>query len=533
MATQYSGTVVAQTFVGTDPDTILNGIHTALLAAGWTDLPRFRAKNRFRNLPSFNNYGMGNVVILGGVSYTFGGAGVPIGLTAAQTMANFSAAVSGDVNFESPFGGQFEIAVDGAGAAGILVVGRNNGLTQNNLAFGIVPVGIGTWDTPVSSGGGYEMQSAKTPHGLQCRVQLIGEYSVPAGAIVAHVYITSNTEEFTSNPITLLAGPPFYQIVADPYQFFVSVPGSTIVNNSACTGVPYLPDFLRPQEIHTATTTLSTPIVCQTSAPHNLVNGQTILLMEAQQTVTVTNTVTSPNPFTPGYLEFIASNDFKNSDVIVFTSGNPQDGAYLIRNVTSTQFTGDNSFGVVGLSGTATGPAHTMIGQWTVTVVDGTHFQLNGSSGSGFPYVNDSAVFAIDRHLARCIWGAASDGGTNFRSSLTVNNSTQTALLNQSGQSYQTIGQDVMRFLLAGVIGANPLKFSNNLAIAMEPILAAGVNGILSQPLAIGQLWDAVINGQAQIVDLTCTMDGHTFVCYSTQPGDGTDYQGSLWLAKT
>ena len=68
---QYSGTVINDSFTGQSTQSILDGIKTALLAAGWTLYNRHRATATFFNSPFNAMPGAGDYVVIGQTLYKF------------------------------------------------------------------------------------------------------------------------------------------------------------------------------------------------------------------------------------------------------------------------------------------------------------------------------------------------------------------------------------------------------------------------------------------------------------------------------
>ena len=214
--------------------------------------------------------------------------------------------------------------------------------------------------------------------------------------------------------------------------------------------------------------------------------GPIIQILEARETMGVNGSFISVSPSALGNTYLEAGTDFQNGDVIQLTgSGSSTDGTFKIHNVVAFNapsgipgFTLDNTFGVSGLGGTIVGPAHSINGTWQVTIVDATHFTLNGSVGTGIQYLINTGLVAELNHIARCIWGfGATNSFVNLRNALRSDSNAQFIAVN--GASYNQLGPGdpgAPRFVYAGLAGAQ-LSYTNNCAILMEPLLAAGLDG--------------------------------------------------------
>lgn len=546
MAIQYSGIIIQSTFSGASVNSILNGIHTALLNASWVDLPRFRAHNQFNNLPFFSNVGNGTTRLVGGTPYQFLSNAtlcpeVQIELLPGPTYMNWATCINeSDPHFNAKFGGDVTVATDPNGPAYLYVVGNTVGTSLNNLVCTTESLNFGQWTSSVTYGGGWELISVPTtPGNLQMRVRLVADF-VPNVGVVANIYVTSAVEDLVSQPITLNASPTTeYTITADPYQFFIYEQGSAAQLSSASAGTPYLYGTMLPQGIHTVSNPTGTTITCGTLTPHNLSTGQRIHILEAQELLEVASMQISGFPNALGDIQFICENDLIPGDVIQYISGisDPHDGYYSVSNTGSGQFTCDNTYGagwMAGLNGTCKTVANAINGIWIVTVIDSLTFSLNNSKGSGFPYIADTALFAAPGHIARAIWAFGSDGVFNLRVALHSDNNAQFIALNTSSFNKLPPGDRAApRFAFTG-LSANPLNYSDGCGVLMEPLIAAGTGGEGSDPQIFGQLWDAALVSSSATLDLTNVLDAHQISAYSVDAGSGFPYglskQGSLWI---
>ena len=552
MAIQYTGSVQTQTFSGSSINSILDGIKNGLTAAGWTRVKnRFRAQNVFTNEPFFFNAFDGEVRSIGGTTYTFLNQAlvcptVQIEAAAPATIFNWGQQVNTcDSTFYSPFAGQVTAQTDPRAPSYLYIVAQQDGSAANNQLCTLQSANFGTWNSLVTYGGGWEMISAATPQGLQMRVQVICDFIFGVG-IVPHIYISSALGDVVSQPITINVQNVTYTIVADPYQFFISVNGATNAFTSASGGTPYLYPIMAPLVISSVVAPLNGPITCQTSHPHGLANGPNgtgpiIQIFEAQETMGVNGSNVSSLPNALGNIFLQAGSDFQNGDVIKLTgSGSSTDGSFVIHNVvpysslTNTPgFTLDNTLGVNGLGGTIIGPAHSINGTWQVTVIDTTHFTLNGGVGTGIQYVASSGLVATSGHIGRCIWAfGSSSNTTNLRINLSSSNgNAQFFAIN--GASYNQLGYNdsaTPRFVFPGLAG-QALNYSNGCAMFLEPLLATGPDGATGQAQVLGQLWDAVLVTGAFTPDQLSSVDSHNISAYSNDTGERPDIkQGSLWI---
>lgn len=555
MAIQFSGAIQIQTFSGASINSILDGIKNGLTAGGWTRVKnRFRAQNVYTNEPFFFNSFDGEVRTIGGTAYTFlnhalGCPTVQIEAGAPATVFNWGQQVNTcDPVFYSPFAGQVTAQTDPRAPAYLYLVAQQDGTAANNLPCTLQSANFGTWNSGVTYGGGWEMLSVATPQGLQMRVQVICDFIFGVG-LVPHIYISSALGDVVSQPIILNVQNVTYTIVAGPYQFFISVNGNADAFTSASGGTPYLYPITAPLVISSVVAPLNGPLTCQTSQPHGLVNGPNgtgpiIQIFEAQETMGVNGSNVSSLPSALGNTFLQAGSDFQNGDVITLTgSGSATDGGFVIHNVIPFNapvgqvpgFTLDNTLGINGLTGTIVGPAHSINGTWQVTVIDTTHFSLNGAVGTGILYVANSGLVAESGHIARCIWAFGSSGNyTNLRINLSSSNG-NAQFITVNGASYNQLdGYDdpaTPRFVFPGLAG-QALNYSNGCAMLMEPLLAAGLDGATGQALVLGQLWDAALVTGAFLPDQTSSVDSHTFSAYSNDTGGEFPAikQGSLWI---
>ncbi len=555
MGIQYSGGPnIQNTFSGASVNSILDGIHNGLLDAGWSDLPRFRAHNNFDNFSFgfYTNAANGGVRSIGPTSYLFLNNAtvcpeVQIEAQAPGTFVNWAACVNAvDPIFYAPFGGQVTVAADPNGPSYLYIVAQEVGTSANNLTCTAESFNAGNWESTVTFGGGWECVSQLTPNGLQMRVQMICDFVFGVG-IVADIYIASAVEDVVSEPIQLTVSPNItYTIVADPYQFFIYQQFSTAELTSASGGTPWIYGTMVGQTIGNIVNPLNSTIQCTTAAPHGLTTGERIQILEARQTLGISNITVSDLANALGNAQFGCGNDLLNGDVIQYVSGvgSPADGYYQINNVLppippstlSQGFTLNFTYGPTfdGLSGTCNTIMRSVIGEWVVTVIDSFNFTLNGSNGTGFTYIENSAIFAPPGHIARAIWACGSSNSTNFRTALrSINNAQFVAINRASFNILQSNDTASPQFVFAGING-QPMNYSNGCAILMEPLIAAGPGGAGSNPQVFGQLWDAMLVTAAATPDLTNSLDGHNISAYSNDAGlalpFGTVKQGSLWI---
>ena len=555
MALQYTGSVQTNTFSGASVNSILDGIKNGLGAGGWTLVKnRFRAHNTYTNLPFFVNPFNGELRTIGGINYEF--LNTAIGCPTVQiepapdgSMFQWALIVNTcDPVFTAPFGGQVKAQTNPVAPAYLYIVAQQDGSAANNLPCTLQSANYGTWDSGVTFGGGWEMLSAQTPQGLQIKVQAVCDFIFGVG-IVPHIYIASVLEVVVSQPIQLAVGNYTYTVTADPYQFFISQAGSINAFTSASGGTPYLYPITKPLVISGVAAPLNGPITCQTGAPHGLVNGPNgtgpiIQIFEARETMGVSGSNPSSLPSALGNTFLDVGADFQNGDAIKLTgSGSSTDGTFIIHNVVPFDapigqvpgFTLDNTFGVSGLSGTVVGPAHSINGTWQITVVDTTHFTLNGGVGTGIQYVASSGLMAEAGHVARCAWGfGSSNNSNNLRNSLISNANAQFMLVNSASYNATPFNDPATpRFVFCGLAGA-PLTYSNHCNIMIEPLLAAGIDGSNSPARVIGQLWDAALIAGSFPPDQLSSVDLHNILAYGNDPGAprafGNILQGSLWI---
>lgn len=547
MAIQYTGNCVTTSFSGASINSILDGVKTALVAGGWTLVKnRFRAFNVFTNEPFLANPSNGELRGIGSQTYTFVNVfvacpEVQITPSASGTMFNWALEINTcDPVFNSPFGGQVSALTDPRSPSYLYIVAQQDGTAANNLPCTLQSSNFGHWQSPVTFGGGWELVSHPTPSGLQMKVQAVCDFIFGVG-IVAHLYIASVLEDVVSQPIQIAVNPVTYTITADPYQFFFYQNGVTDALTSASGGTPYLYSITAPQAIAVVSAPAGGTITCVTASPHGLVNNQRIQIFESVQGIGVINSGVSSFPNALGNTFLNLQSDWQNGDVVQYVSGThaPQDGTYQINNVTqvgstNAGFTLDNTYAASGLSGTVAGPAHSINGEWLVTVVDAMTFTLNGGIGSGFSYQTNSALFVKAGQIGRCIWAFGSNDNQNLRNSLRSDANAQFFAIN--GASYNQLQQGDLaapRFVFPGLNG-RPLNYTNGCAILMEPLLAAGLDGASSQSKVLGQLWDAVLITGAFTSDQQTSVDGHAISAYSNDQGSQfpspSVRQGSLWI---
>ncbi len=541
---QYSGTRINQSFTGATEQSIHDGIHSALLAAGWTDLNRFRAFAAFANSPGTGNPGDGAWVQIGSTIYQFysstppsnGSIPVQQGANAGVTYGRLQTAINAnDPLFNSPFGGNFAAPFN---FSGVTLLAKNFGTSSNNVVLSTSSAAVGAWFTDsqgsspasVTSGGGWEVQSQASVGGIAFRVQLVGDINVGGTfPTFANVYVSSLLEEVKSVAFSLTINPVLqYRIICDPYQFFVFAQESTTAHTNVAGGVPFLQSFLTPLTITAATA--ATPVVCTTSAPHGLTTGTTISIEEGLEVCTVTSLGTQSSGPHAGEILVNANNDFQNGDVVQLATGDARvDGVYTIANASASSFSLNKSLGGPSDSGTAGGIAHWLNGSWQVTVVDSLNFSLNTSVGAGKqPYVSGTALMAPPGQLCRAIW--SDYGDINF--SLRNSSGSDSIFMALNSASYAAGGFDVsnLRLVIPGLAG-RALNFSNGCSVITEPLLAAGPNGAGTAALVFGQLWDAAVICSAYILDLESNFDTHNYHQFNNVVGDSTDFQSSLWLA--
>lgn len=554
MAIQYStgggpgGPRVNDSFTGQSAQSILNGIRTALLAAGWTEYANGRARAVFANGPSGDNPGNNNWIQIGSTVYKFYNSVVPTDgsipiFVGSGTLAPLAyervqtAILDFDPLFYCPFGGQFPIA---SALSGFTIVASGSGTNFNNAPLAVDNPNTGAWftdttlsvGTNVSVGGGWELESQHTPSGLGLRVRLVEETIAGQGQL-ANLYVTTLLEDATSQNFQLTINPVLtYRIICGPYQFFIFASESTTALESISGGVPYLQSFLQPNTITAATST--NPVTCTTINAHGLATLQTISIEEAIEVATITGMSTVPTPsLQAGNILCACANTFQQGDHVRLVTGTVLDGVYSISNVNSSQFSLDNTSVQFGTAtGACYGPKHSVNGTWTVTVVDNFNFKLNGSVGSGSqPYLADSGLVAPPGSLNRAIWSVGSSASPNLRSGLNGAGASQFFALNSA--SYGILSnqdQANPRLVMPGLTG-RPLNFSNGCAAVIEPLIAAGPNGAGTPPLVFGQLWDSAIVTTMYTLDIETTFDNHNYHLFSTQLGDSQHYQGGFFVA--
>jgi len=472
---------------------------------------------------------------------------VQIEPSASGSIFNWSLQINAcDPLFYSPFGGQVPAQTDARAPSYLYIVAQHDGTVGNNQACTLQSANFGTWQSGVTFGGGWEMVSAITPEGLQIKVQAVCDFIFGVG-IVADIYISSVLEDVISQPIQINVQNVAYTVTADPYQFFLYQNGSANAFTSASGGTPYLYSITAPLLISSVVAPLNGSVTCQTASPHGLVNGPNgtgpiIQIFEARETMGVSGSNVSSLPSALGNTFLQAASDFQNGDVIQLTgSGAATDGTFKIHNVIpfnalsgTPGFTLDNTLGVSGLGGTIIGPAHSINGSWQITVVDTTHFVLNGAVGTGIQYVANTGLVAAANHIARCLWGFGSNSNYNLRNSLRSDSNAQFICVN--GASYNQLNQGdpaAPRFIYPGIPG-QPLRYSNGCAVLMEPLLAAGLDGTSSHAQVLGQLWDAALITGAFMTDQQSAVDAHNFSAYCNDQGQTFPLplilQGSLWI---
>jgi hypothetical protein len=208
--------------------------------------------------------------------------------------------------------------------------------------------------------------------------------------------------------------------------------------------------------------------------------------------------------------------------------------------------TGDNVF-VCDIYGNADAN-----GFWTnVTVVDSTHIQLNGSSGSGA--YSSGGLLAGDGQLARCAWfqgDSFAEGGTfRYSGSSAINYYTtapyqyQVHFINQAMTNPNGNGASIQSLALTAapapyqgndrlgrsasyltVFGGYPVLIDTQLCLPLS-----SSSGVL--PVVVGQLWDSFITMENVPVDKeVSSFLGKRWLQFTNSQ---TGLIISLWIAKT
>jgi len=546
LSIQYSGTVINDSFTGQSVQSILDGIRTALLAAGWTLYNRHRAGATFLNYPFNGIPANGEWVEIGQTVYKFytstpfTDGSFPVfagsGASAQTCFSNLGSAIqNNDPIFNCIQAGTFDLP---QAWNGVQIVAGSSTTAYNNITLGVDSANLGSWFvTPAASTGvgittegGWELESQQTGEGLKLRVRLVGEFN-PSAGLQANLYVTTVLEDTTSAVYSITVNPVLtYRIICGPYQLFIFASESTTNGTAVSGGVPYLQSFLVPNPITAATS--ATPVQCTTLNAHGLSTGQTISITEALEKMTIGSMGRQPSGLQTGNILVSGNNTFRTGDTVRISTGDAVvDGIYTISNVSSTSFSLDNSTPNIGTAtGFCYGPKHSVNGTWTVTVIDNFNFTLNGSVGAGSQPYYGVGLVAAPGTLNRAIWSVGSSGA-NFRTGLySAGNAQFMALNSASYEALTNIDQANPRLVMPGLPG-KPLNFSNGCAAVIEPLIAAGANGAGSPPMVFGQLWDSALVTTIYTLDIETSFDNHNYHLYSSQVGDSTHFQGGFFLA--
>ena len=546
MSIQYSGTVINASFTGQSTQSILDGIKTALLAAGWTLYNRHRATATFLNQPFNATPSNGEYVVIGQTVYKFytstpfSDGSIPVfagsGSSPQTCFSNLGSAIQNfDPTFNCVQAGTFTLP---QAWNGVQIVAGSSSTAYNNFTLGVDSANLGSWTTgpttgvgaSVTSEGGWELESQQTAGGLRLRVRLVGEL-VPGQGLLANLYVTTLLEDTTSAAYVITINPVLaYRIICGPYQFFVFASESISTGTAVSGGAPYLLSFLAPNPITAATS--ATPVQITTLNPHGLSTGNTISITEALEQMTIGSMGRQASGLQTGNILVNGNNTFQAGDTVRVNTGNSSvDGIYTISNVTGTSFSLDNSTPHMGTgTGVVYGPKHSVNGTWAVTVIDSFNFQLNGSIGAGSgPYFGRGLV-AAPGTINRAVWSTGSTGAS-FRNGLLSDGNAQFIALNSASYGALANGDQASpRFVMPGLPGKT-LNFSNGCAAVIEPLIAAGPNGAGTAPMVFGQLWDSALVSTIYTLDLETSFDNHGYHLYSSQVGDSTHFQGGFFLA--
>jgi hypothetical protein len=178
-------------------------------------------------------------------------------------------------------------------------------------------------------------------------------------------------------------------------------------------------------------------------------------------------------------------------------------------------------------------------GFYTVTVIDGDNFTLNGSSGNGS--YTGGGVVAGPNQIARAIWFTGQGAGTafpTFRNSFAPGSSAWFGALNQYSWSAWNSGTG-----LCLEIGKHPSSGLNNgillnwgsISDLTPAVIAWGITSGNATIMKYGQLWAAFLTQEPLPVDRIKTAfavsDG-THDCINFTDGS-QEPRGSLWLLKS
>ncbi len=337
MAIEYSGgTLRNDQYAGVASYLdLLDNIDTTLVAAGWTSA----LLNAFNNALYTGQPQDGGTIGLNGVVYTFQSAinnavarEVLIGADEDESWANFIACVnaaagSGTLySSASTIDANFTASLNSLGSvrfeAKVLTGPTGNGIVVTEICDNM------TWEfagvsNRITAFGGYEWTSAAAPSGMICRVlgwirdfdsgddpiqvrfilaDATTAVACPAayasGSLFSDVSSKLYGARLGSNSTTLPAST--WRVIANKYQFFAMA--DTLYSGGGIfvsAGVPWIPDFLYPKVIQTATAT--TPVVVTTTAVHGWTTGNVVSIAGIEGlegangnfTVTVLSTTTA------------------------------------------------------------------------------------------------------------------------------------------------------------------------------------------------------------------------------------------------
>ena len=132
-----------------------------------------------------------------------------------------------------------EIAIQYSGGPVLFTnfLGDNIADLKNGINTNLTNAG---WSTAIVAGG-YTVTSALSPQGLQCSIKLLDN-----GTSVTIQFCNTALTQLGAIHTTTPAANKRYQIIADPFQFFLFLPNvSTQSSGAIMGGVPWVPAFLQ------------------------------------------------------------------------------------------------------------------------------------------------------------------------------------------------------------------------------------------------------------------------------------------------
>jgi hypothetical protein len=481
MSVQFFGAPVLATFT---PDTIshaLHGINDNLVAAGWTSVGvGSQAQITIGSLP-----GNGSTYSVGGITYTF------------QTVLNNAVAnnilIAANTTLQAQYIADAILAVSGGGTEWSTPTTANTVVTATSVTNTVVFNSIGTgtaanasftvtsgFGSPVSQGNGFVCTSAVTPQGLQANAYIINTDQDQDSISIWW----GSADGALQSGATVINGPN-----GGASGFF----GSLVI-----TGGRTLHIVASSAQFFTWLTGDKATKGCQV--------GMTIPYLRAGQTA-------------------VAISGVSNNGGLFEITTSTAHGALTGQSV--------SLFGITG-----TGGITAANNVWTITVIDATHYTLNGSTFAG-TYASGglqggSGGAGSVSGISRCFVGWTDYSDTSALSGYqnTWRNFTGVQYgflcINENSYGFNTSSR------LVSLMFAQPtpiVAYYNwgGFANSQEALFGAPGTSVSAAYRGIGEFWGALIVVDSVPMDDTNTgYLGHNWI-------NQTDFDGvaSLWLATT